>query len=177
MRANPLASAIFALSMLSGCSQAPPSPNDIAAVDALNKWWKDSNYTPPPEKAGTARPAQTITSKKGRVYKMPAYVQTKKEAEDEAHARYLERSQALIRGFSVKGKTVTAFTTLTRNGVSILDHDLPSTSDAQSLCQDLSSFVFGKPTDQFGLENIEIAGAQGELLSSRNGIVGACLRR
>jgi hypothetical protein len=176
MRKPLLVLAIFMV----GCSQQQqgPTPDDLAAVDALNKWWKESNFAPPPEKAGTVRPAHTITSKTGRVYKLPAHVQTAKEAEDEAKdARYMERRQALIGGFSVKGKAVTAYTTITRDSVGILDHDLPSTNDAQSLCQDISSFAFCKPTSQFGLQNIERRSRQGELLSTLNGFGGACVRR
>jgi hypothetical protein len=103
-----------------GCSQAA-SPNDIAVVDALNKWWKESNLTPAHAKAGTVTPAHTITLKNGRVIKIPAHVQTKQEATDEAiDARYMQHRQALIRGFSVKGKTVTAITNLSRDSVNIL---------------------------------------------------------
>jgi hypothetical protein len=47
-------------------------------------------------------------------------------------------------------------------------------SDAQTLCQDLGGFVWANPNRQFTLENIEINGAQGELLSFRNGRAGAC---
>ena len=156
---------LVCLTVLSGCSQAPPSPNDIAAVDALNKWWKESNRTPPPKKPGTVTPASTYIWK-GKVQQLRKHVQTVKEAQDEAvDAVYMEHRQALIRGFRVRGKTATALTNLTRDSVSILDHNR-RTNDAQSLCQALSSFEFGKPTDKFGLENIEIVGTQGELLSS-----------
>jgi hypothetical protein len=145
-------------------------------VDALNTWWKESNHTPTPVKVGTVTPAHTITSKTGRVFTVPKHVQTKKEAEDEARdARYMERRQALIQNFNAKGKTVTALTTLTRGSINILDPDPPSTSDAQTLCQSLGGFVWAAPNRHFGLENIEIIGAQGELLSSRHGIAGACV--
>jgi hypothetical protein len=108
---------------------------------------------------------------------MPAHVQTKKEADDETtDALYMERSQALITGFGVKGKTVTAMTNLTRGSVDILDHDPLSTSDAQTLCQHLGGFVWANRNRHFGFENIEVTGAGGELLSSRNGITGACVR-
>ena len=121
-------------------------------------------------------PAREIIYK-GNVIHIQKHVQTKKEADSEAKdALYLQRAEALIGGFMVKGNTVTAFTTITRDSVSILDHDLPSTSDAQSLCQEISSFVFGRPTSKFGLQNIEIRSRQGELLSTRNGMPGACVR-
>jgi hypothetical protein len=80
--------------------------------------------------------------------------------------------RVFIRGFSVKGKTVTALTNLTRDSVSILDHDRLSTNDAQALCQSLGGFVWANPNRHFGLEDIKITGANGELLSYRFGIKG-----
>ena len=170
--------AVFISGIPSGCSQGanPPSPDDAAAVDALNTWWKESNYSPPPIQAGTVQPAHTITSKQGRVYKVPEHVQTKKEADDEARdALYMEHRRALVRSFSVKGKTVTVLTNLTRDSANILDPQPPSTSDAQTLCQDLGGFVWANPYRHFGLEDIEITGVQGELLSFRNGRAGSCV--
>jgi hypothetical protein len=106
---------------------------------------------------------------------MPAHVQTKKEAEDEAKdARYMERRQALIRNFSVRGKTVTVLTNLSRGGDRILDPEPPSMSDGETLCQDLGGFVWANPNRHFALEDIEIRGSQAEMLSSRSGRVGTC---
>ncbi len=170
---------LVCLIVLAGCSQPPvdPNQNDLVAKDALDKWWKSYTFVPPPQKPGTVTPAHIITMKTGRVIKVRQHVQTKAEFDEQTtDARYMESKQALIRGFSVKDKTVRALTSLSSGSVSISDHDGVSTSDAQSLCQDLGNFVFGKPTDQFGLENIEIDGAQGEVLSSRKGIRAACVR-
>lgn len=156
--------------MLSGCSTASPqlgadAANNAAVVDALNTWWKEFTYSVPPVKAGTVTPAHTITSKNGRVYKVPKHVQTKKEAEDEAEdSRYMEHKRALVQGFSVKGQTVTVLTKLSRGPVDI--------SDAQELCHNLGAFVWANPNRHFGLQDIKVTGAQGELLSSRIGLGG-----
>lgn len=163
--------AVFTFGILPGCSQGP-TPDDLAAVDALNKWWKESNFTPPPQKPGTITLPTTFTYK-GKVVPVRKHVQTVKEFQDETvDAQFMERRQALIRGFSVKGKTVTALTNLTRDSVSILDHDRLSTNDAQALCQSLGGFVWANQNRHFGLEDIKITGANGELLSSRFGITG-----
>ena len=47
------AAAILVFGILSGCSMTTDSAaNDAAAVDALNAWWKEATYTPPPATAG-----------------------------------------------------------------------------------------------------------------------------
>jgi hypothetical protein len=138
-------------------------------VVALNKWWKDSNYlSPPPAKVGTVTPAHTFTLK-GKVYNVPKHVQTKKDfaAERATHlddAQFVEHRQSIVQGFTVKGQTVTVLTKLTHSPVDV--------SDAQELCHDLGAFVWSTENRHFGLENIWINGASGELLSSRIGLAG-----
>jgi hypothetical protein len=154
---------------LAGCSHATPqaepdAPND-AAVNALNVWWKEFTASAPPMKAGTVTPAHTIISSKGRVYQIGKHVQTKQEAEQEAEdARFLIRKRALVQGFSVRGKTVTVMTNLTRDPVDVYD--------AEELCHDLGAFVWANNNRHFGLQNIKISGPHGELLSSRSGLSG-----
>jgi hypothetical protein len=156
--------------VLSGCSNATPqlgedTANDALTVDALNTWWKEFTYAPPPVKAGTVTAAHTITSKQGRVYKVPQHVQTKEEAKDEAEeARHMEHKRGLVQRFSVNGDTVTVITNLTRDGVDI--------RDAQDLCHDLGAFVWANTNRHFGLQNIRVTGANGEVLSSRVGLSG-----
>ena len=167
LRALLLAAAVSIFGMLAGCSKDPPQLGDdaagnVAAVDALNAWWNELTYSPPPVKAGTVTRAHTITSTKGRVYKVPTHVQTRKEAEDEAEdARFMKHKRALVRGFSVKGQTVTVITDLTR--------DTGDIRDAQELCHDLGAFVWANPYRHFGMQDIKVTGAHGELLSFRIG--------
>jgi hypothetical protein len=165
-----LTPAVLIFGMLAGCSEAPPTlggdtANEVAAVDALNAWWKAFTYSPPPVKAGTVTPAHTVTSTNGRVHKVPTHVQTRKEAEDEAEdARFMQHKRDLVRSFSVKSKTVTVITNLTRDTVDI--------RDAQDLCHDLGAFVWANPNRHFGLQDIHVTGAHGEVLSFRNGLGG-----
>jgi hypothetical protein len=162
--------ATVAIFMLSGCSTATPDnkANDTAAVDALNTWWKEWTYSPKPIKAGTVTPAHTITSTNtsgpfaGHVYAIPKHVETKKEAEDEAeNAEYMEHKRGLVKGFSVKGDTVTV---LTGGNIDI--------QAGQEICHDLGAFVWANANRRFGLQNIKVTGASGELLSSRIGLSG-----
>lgn len=161
-------SAIFLLGVLTGCSTAPPQPeddaaNDAVAVEALNTWWK--GFTPvPPEKAGTVTPGHTFTSG-GRAHYVPKHVQTRKEEEDDVEdAQFMEHMMAPVRGFSVKGRTVTVLTNLTRDPAGL--------GAAQELCHTLGGFVWANDNRQFGLEDIRVTGANGELLSSRLGLRG-----
>jgi hypothetical protein len=156
--------------MLSGCSKATPqlgddAANGAAAVDALNNWWREFTYSSPPVKAGTVTPAHAMTSKSGRVYKVPKHVQTKKEAQDEAEdAEYMDHKRSLVRGFSVAGHTVTVITNLTRDTVDF--------HDAQELCHNLGAFVWANENRHFGLQDIKVTGVHGELLSFRIGLRG-----
>ena len=81
-----------------------------------------------------------------------------------------------MRGFSVKGQTVTVLTNLTGSEpLHPSDWDLPRralASDAQDLCHMLGGFLWRTDNRHLGLENIEVRGAHGELLSSRIGIDG-----
>ena len=159
--------AVFVFGILSACSTAATynSANDTAAVDALNTWWKEFTYSPPPVKAGAASPAQTVTSSNGRVYTIPRHVQTKQEAEEQAEdARFMGHKRALVQGFNVKGQTVTVITNLTRDPVDI--------NDAQELCHNLGAFVWANDNRHFGLQDIRVTGADGELLSYRTGLSG-----
>ena len=170
--------AVFIFGILSACSVATTddAPNDAAAVDALNAWWKEATYTMPPVKAGTVTPAHTITAANGRVRSIPRHVQTRQEAEDEVKdARSAEHLRAIVRGFSVRGQTVTVLTNLTGAEPLHPSFDLPGealASDAQDLCHMLGGFVWSSNNRAFGLANIEIRGAHGQLLSSRSGISG-----
>ena len=108
--------ALFVVGILSGCSMATTdnAANDAAAMDALNAWWKEATYLPPPVKAGSVTPPHTITSTNGGVYAIPKHVQTRQEAESEVEdARWAEHLRAIVRGFSVRGQTVTVLTNLT----------------------------------------------------------------
>jgi len=170
--------AIFMFGILSGCSSATTdnAANDAAAVEALSAWWKEATYTTPPVKGGAVTPPHTITSTNGRVHAIPRHVQTEQEAADEVEdARWAAHLRAIVRGFSVRGQTVTVLTNLTGGEPLHPSFDLPGealTSDAQDLCHMLGGFVWRSDNRHFGLENIEVRGAQGELLSSRIGIDG-----
>lgn len=169
LRTLPLScSAIFLLGVLTGCSTAPSQPeddaaNNAAAVDALNTWWK--GFIPaPPKKAGTVTPGDTLAFG-GRAHYVPKHVQTRKEAEDDVEdAQFMEHMMAPVRGFSVKGRTVTVLTNLTQDPAGI--------GAAQELCHTLGGFVWANDNRQFGLEDIRVTGANEELLSSRLGLRG-----
>jgi hypothetical protein len=170
--------AVFIFGILSACSMTTTdnAANDAAAVDALNAWWKEATYMTPPVKAGTVTPPQTITSTNGRVYAIPKHVQTRQEAESEIEdARWAEHVRAIVRGFSVRGQTATVLTNLTGAESLHPSFDMPGgalVSDAQDLCQMLGGFVWRSDNRPFGLENIEVRGANGELLSYRIGLSG-----
>ena len=72
--------------------------------------------------------------------------------------------RALVQGFNVKGQTVTVITNLTRDPVDI--------NDAQELCHNLGAFVWANDNRHFGLQDIRVTGANGELLSYRTGLSG-----
>jgi hypothetical protein len=170
--------AVFIFAILSACSMATTgnAANDAAAVDALNAWWKDATYSKPPVKAGTVTPTQTITSPNGRVQTIPRHVQTRQEAEAEVEdARWAQHLRAIVRGFSVGDGTVTVLTSLTGAEAPHPSSDLPGAvleSDAQELCHILGGFVWANDNRRFGLENILIKGADGQVLSHRIGIRG-----
>jgi hypothetical protein len=170
--------AVFIFGILSACSMATTdnAANDDAAVNALNTWWKEFTYSTPPVKAGTVTPPHTIPSTNGRVHVIPRHVQTREEAENEVEdARSAEHLRAIVRGFSVRGQTVTVLTNLTGAEPLHPSFDLPGealASYAQDLCHMLGGFVWRSENRSFGLENIEIRGANGELLSYRIGLSG-----
>jgi hypothetical protein len=159
--------------MLSGCAQETPAnvqtepdTRNDGALEALNAWWKEAvPDPPPPTKAGTVTPAHTITLKTGRVLAIPRHVQTKQEADEQAEdARWVDHERATVQGFNVKGQTVTVITNLTRGPADI--------RDAQELCHNLGGFVWANENRRFGLQNIKVTGANGELLASRTGLSG-----
>ena len=142
-----------------------------AAVVALNASWKQATFAATPVKPGTVTPARTFTDKNGRVHKMAKLVQTKKEYDEEVdEVQYEQRKRGLVLGFEVSGRTVTVKTNLTRDS---RDPRNPMDArDAQELCHDLGAFVWARENRHFGLDEIKIVGARGELLSSRNGLAG-----
>jgi len=144
-------------------SSSSSDATSLATVNALNAWWKELTYAPPPVKAGTIIPAHTLTFK-GRVRNVPQHVETKKEYEDEVEgSRYMDHMRSLVVGFSVTGPTVTIMTNLAR--------DLPADiKDARELCHDLGGFVWANGNRHFGLQDIRVTGAHGDLLSSRIGL-------
>jgi hypothetical protein len=156
---------ILIIVMRSGCSNKPDrSVNDAAAENAVSTWWKEFTECIhcPPVKAGTRTAAHTMTVR-GRVYRVPEHVQTKEEEAEEADDdRFVQHKLAIVKGFSVKGETVTVVTNLTSDTVDI--------GDAEELCHNLGSFVWSKR--QFGLENIKVIGRDGILLASREGLRG-----
>jgi len=169
-----LAPALLLFAVLSGCTQASvdataqaerDAPNN-AAKEALTAWWKDTLPEPPPPiKTGTVTPAHTITLKTGRVLTIPRHVQTKQEADEQAEdARWVDHERAVVQGFDVKGQTVTVITDLTRASVDL--------RDAREICRNLGGFVWANENRHFGLQNIKVTGANGELLSSRTGLSG-----
>jgi len=132
-------------------------------MNALNKWWKEINYAATPVKAGTVIPAETITSKTGRVIKVPRHVQTKEDAEEQsADFQFVTRNLATVRGFSVHGETVTVETNLS-DGV---DGDYR----AREICRSLGGFVWANENRHYELQDIKVVGTRGEILSSRIGL-------
>jgi hypothetical protein len=69
--------------------------------------------------------------------------------------------------------TLIVQTTLTKASHSLLDH-APGSTDSQELCSEMGGFVWANENRHFGLQNIEIIGVQGEVLSSRTGLPERC---
>jgi hypothetical protein len=150
-----LAAAAFAV-MLAGCAQ-----RNVAAKEAAGKWWNEFTTAAKPEPAGTVTPANTTVSKTGKTYTVPSHVQTADEAAQEAgDADFTAHKRASVKGFTVKGQTITVST-----GLGDLD-----ISEARDLCRDLGAFVWAKENRHFGIENIVITGLNGDVLSSREGL-------
>jgi hypothetical protein len=72
--------------------------------------------------------------------------------------------RSILRGFDVRGQTVAALTNLTRDPADV--------ADAKELCGDLGGFVWANKNRRFGLQEIEVTGADGTVLSSRIGLTG-----
>jgi hypothetical protein len=68
-----------------------------------------------------------------------------------------------IGAVSVKGNTV------------IVQTDLPSAAEAaRGICSGTSSYVFSNENSSAGLENVQVLGANGEVLINRRGIGDSC---
>jgi hypothetical protein len=135
------------------CISTDNSPNNPAAEAALHVWWKQLTTTAEPTKAGTVIPGHTFTYK-GRTRSTPRHVQTKAdEAEETADAQWAQRQRAVVQGFSVKGKTVTVLTSLTRPSV--------PNGQAEELCHELGGFVLAGSSRRFGVEIVELGGSAG----------------
>lgn len=159
--------------LLAGCSYRPtnsaPTRNP-AAEAALNAWWEGS-FSPggfQPERPGTVTPAHTITVM-GRVRQIPKHVQTKEEyAEELKDYLWEQHRRGIVKGFRAEGNTVIVITNLTQSSTYNLNPI--DERDAQELCHELGSFVWGKADRRWGLKNIRVLGGNGELLSLRNGL-------
>jgi hypothetical protein len=102
---------------------------------------------------------------------MPRHVQTGKEYREEVEdARWQEHRRSIVKAFSVTRDTVTVTTNLTRDSVYALNPT--DRRDSHELCHELGAFVWGSEYRHWGLSNIRIVGASGELLSSRTGLAG-----
>jgi hypothetical protein len=75
-----------------------------------------------------------------------------------------EHKRALVQGFRVKSRTVVVSTNLTGGAADI--------NEARELCHDLGAFIWANENRHFGLENINIVGATGRVLSTRIGQAG-----
>jgi hypothetical protein len=131
----------------------PVVHHDAAVLADLNKWWQEATYAPAPEKPGT------ITR-----FRAAKHVQSQQEYRDQLEdARWSQHWRSVVIGFSVAGEKVTAKTTLTQNP----PFDLRATDhrDAQELCRWLRGFVWNKRYRHWGLKDISVTGAKGELLS------------
>lgn len=159
---------------LLGCSATHHAGDDLARnaalVGELNSWLKEITDAPPPEKPGTVTPAHDLTFR-GRVHHLQKHVQTKKEYQDQLDdARWAAHMRNIVKGFAVTPNTVTVITDLTRDSTFALS--LSDKRDAQELCHDLGGFVWAAKNRHWGLENIKVVGANGEVLSSRMGLKG-----
>ena|ERR1035438_3996179 len=158
--------------MLAGCSDASDdSAQNTAAVAALNAWWKNTTSDAPvPEKPGTVTPAHTITIK-GKPHLVPRQVQSKAEYEEQLKDfEWQEHMRSIVTGFRVSDNTVTVLSNATRD--STYDLNPMDKRDAQELCHELGAFIWASENRHWGLENIKVLGAGGELLSSRSGLRG-----
>ena len=140
-RARIMAGLISWLLLVSCCVLAG-SLGNAAAIDALNKWWKQTSEVPAAPKAGTMTPAQTFTAKSGKDYALPRHVQT------------------TVTGFKTEGNIVVVLTNLTP----------AQTKEAQDLCHDVSGFVWTSENRHFGLDDIKVLGARSDLLAFRVGL-------
>ena len=156
--------ATVAILMLSGCSSADNPANDAAAVEVLNAWWKEFTYASTPVKAGTVTLAHTITSTNGRAYSIPEHMQTKREADEQAaDARLMAYTRALVQSFRRQGSHGDG-----HNKAHQRPADIHS---AQDVCRYLGAFVWANDNRQYGLEDIKVTGANGELLSMSEHLV------
>jgi flagellar biosynthesis component FlhA len=160
--------------LLTACSNATQSSDDstrnAAVVADLNAWWKSSEVSQP-EKLGTITPAHTITTRQGAVLQIAKHIQTEQEyAEQLDDYHWDQHRRSIVKDFGVSVDTVTVLTNLTRN--STYDLNPIDKRDAQELCHELGSFVWANQGRRWGLKNINILGANGELLSRRNGLAG-----
>jgi hypothetical protein len=159
------------LAFLVGCSHQSNGTTRNAAAEAdLNAWWEGS-FSPggfQPEKPGTVTHAHTITIM-GRVRQVPKHVQTKEEYDEELKDYLWEQHRrGIVKGFRAEGNTVIVMTNLTQGSTYNLNPI--DERDAQELCHEVGSFVWGKADRRWGLKNIRVLGANGELLSLRNGL-------
>jgi len=160
------------LCMLAGCSGvSDDSPQNTAAVAALNAWWKQTmSDAPVPEKPGTVTPAKAITIN-GMPHLLPKHVQTQAEYEEQLKdVQWEEHMRNTVTGFRVSNNTVTVLTNATRT--STYDLNPSDRRDAQEVCHELGAFIWARDNRHWGLENIRVLGASGELLSSRTGLSG-----
>lgn len=140
-RARRMAGLISWLLLVSCCALGA-SLGNVAAIDALNKWWKQSSEVPAAQKAATITPAQTFSAKSGKVYSLPKHDQT------------------TVIGFKTEGNIVVVLTNLTP----------AQTKEAQDLCHDVSGFVWANENRHFGLDDIKVLGARNDLLAFRVGL-------
>lgn len=165
---------VVTLCTLAGCPTSTRPKGDAArnaaVVADLNDWWRKATYAPRPEKPGTVTPAHTITLD-GRLHNLPKHVQTREEyVEQVKDARWARHRRSIVTGFNVASDTVIVMTNLTPNvtyGRNPIDN-----RDAQELCHELGGFIWANENRHWGLTNIRIVGANGELLSSRTGLSG-----
>jgi hypothetical protein len=152
--------------------------NHAALESALNLWWQAQyDGIPQPEKPGTVTPAHTLKGNPNAT--LPAFrqdlpiqrhVQTQAEyAEQAKDVEWAAHMRALVTGFRVSGNTVTALTRATRGSTyKWIEGD--DQREAQEVCHQMGGFVWANGNRHWGLENIEVLGAGGELLTSRIGM-------
>jgi hypothetical protein len=112
---------------------------------------------------------EAVILKELKVWWEASYPPPKKPAKS-PDDRWAEHKRSILKGFSVHGDTVTVMTNLTRNSTYNLNNF--DKRDAQDLCHELGPFLWEKKHRVWGLNNIRIVGAGGELLSYRNGLAG-----